>query len=336
MDLRADEQHAQRPDHSLPILPISSLGHDPFLEWPPPHTKVSGILSEVDGTAWHDWREEVFPPDPVCRLRPIELVVRANVYLEEHARSVSVLVDTGSRVPILFRKSLFPSHCLEKAVSPISLITADHAPMEGGIKGCSMIIALPVLCWSGEISKTLRCPPTWAFEAAIKSSDIILGYPFLRKYKLVVDCSVDSLRTIPLDPPRTPTSPRRTPTPPPTLVHPGRVPPPHTVSQPGGKSSPNVAPGSKMKAPEARTYVVPSSRPVRVPPRRPKSGRLVHSESPFRSPTPPRIFRFRNFCTLPSRFSAIGVGARPCAQRQHPQHCPQVSRLSAVWPLCWL
>ena len=56
-----------------------------------------------------------------------------------------------------------------------------------------------VKCPDSGIQKSVTCEPVWAYEAELHASDLILGYPFLQGFGMLVD-PVDnclSLRPVP-------------------------------------------------------------------------------------------------------------------------------------------
>ena len=156
-----------------------------------------GILLSVDKPAWQSWEEEFSSPDPAVFLRTVELVIDAEIRVGDFSTSASVLVDTGSRIPLLFRKGLIPFKFLEKAQTRINIVTADGTPMVGGTRGCKMEIILPISGMDGSSMEPVCCQALWGYESAIRGSDLILGYPFLKIFRLVVDCPSDCLKSMP-------------------------------------------------------------------------------------------------------------------------------------------
>ena len=157
----------------------------------------AGFIFPVDKPTWKSWEEENILPDPQFSCRQMELMVFATVSVGTFVCQGSVSVDTGCRVPLLFRKGLIPEECLEQAQRPIKISTADGTPMSGGNKGCIMWITIPVTNLDGTTTSDFHCEPFWGYEAAVESCDLVMGYPFLKKFRLVVDCPSDSLRRAP-------------------------------------------------------------------------------------------------------------------------------------------
>ena len=255
----------------------------------------SGFLFPVDRAAWKSWEEELISPDPTYFCRKLELVVSADIAVHPFHRQGSVLVDTGCRIPLLFRKGLIPDRFLESARRPITITTADGTPMLGGARGCKIQITLPVAGLDGSPEVEFRCEPYWGYEAAIRGCDIMLGYPYLKIFHLVVDCPSDTLKsaaiptsrtatlssTPPLVQPRN-TPPTPSPKPPTDVAHTGALQPPVPEPKEGqGECAcpPLVAPGSKAKAARPLVYGELSSHPVlRIPrrlPGRPEADRPV-------------------------------------------------------------
>jgi hypothetical protein len=134
-------------------------------------------------------------PDPVFFCRQMELMVQATIQVDNFSCRASVLVDTGCRIPLLFRKGLIPGDILEPARRPIRISTADGTPMKGGGRGCVLRIKLPVAGLDGSPVTEFCCEPAWGYEASVRTCDLILGYPFLKICQLVVDCPSDMLKS---------------------------------------------------------------------------------------------------------------------------------------------
>ena len=78
-----------------------------------------------------------------------------------------ILVDSGSRVPILFRQNFIQN--LVPAAHKIKMCTVSHHPLPGGDRGAVLSMALPISCpkSSGElVEKTFRLQD-WGYEGAI-------------------------------------------------------------------------------------------------------------------------------------------------------------------------
>ena len=197
--LWADVQCDSEPDQLQVTLPISLLSCEPITCRALPEKHLSGMLSKVDTGAWESWDEELSSPDPLMCLPTVELSVQAEIRLDNFRTSVSVLIDTGSRIPLLLRQNLIPDDYLIPAKRVIRILTADNSPMDGGDTGCNLMLLLPIL--PGKLNSRagyLRCHPVWGYVADVQGSDVVLGYPFLKFFSLVVDCPSDGLRCIPI------------------------------------------------------------------------------------------------------------------------------------------
>ena len=96
------------------------------------------MLSRVDSSAWESWDEDISSPEPLMSLPTIELNVQAEIRLDQSFTIMaSVLIDTGSRIPLLFRQHLIPDDYLVIARHEIRILTADSSPMLGGSTGCA-------------------------------------------------------------------------------------------------------------------------------------------------------------------------------------------------------
>jgi hypothetical protein len=175
----------------------------------------------------------------------------------------------------------------------------------------------------------VRCQALWGYEAAIQGSDLILGYPFLKIFRLVVDCPSDSLKSVPTPTPFSPQpSKKRPPTPTrllsPSPTHPTSVAYPGGESNPfppsageteGGSSPPLNPPGFKTKAAWPDVQSALSSRPDSQSPRR-APGRST-ADPPVTPPTtlylphsPPGISSSGMPVAVPATFPPpLGAGA---------------------------
>jgi len=227
-------------------------------------SNLPGELRPVGKSAFYSWELESRTPDPCLRIRHYDLVLSATIFVKDFKKDVQVLIDTGSRVPILFREKLIPREYLSKASQVLNLVTADSTPMGGGKQGCHLRLTLPFFTGRQGDPPEKHFGPFWGYESAIQGSDIILGYKFLAENRLIVDCPSDILRDSPFSnsgsSPTTFSSSRTfsrkvtvTPSPksPTHVNHRGgrKNPTPLTCRVQGvGSSSPIVSPGNKTKA----------------------------------------------------------------------------------------
>jgi hypothetical protein len=133
-DLWADEQCDLEPDQLQIALPISLLTSEAMQCRVVPMQHLPGILNRVDTDAWESWDEDFSCPDPLMRLPTVELSVQAEIRLHspDTAIKATVLIDTGSRIPLIFRRNLIPENFLCEATREIHILTADNSPMMGG------------------------------------------------------------------------------------------------------------------------------------------------------------------------------------------------------------
>ena len=115
---------------------------------------------------------------------------------------VNILVDTGCRIPYVFRNNLVPVNLLQSSHCPISIKTADGSVMEGGQRGCYATLVIPSSDAIGNQVYNV-CAPYWGYEANIGDVDVILGYPFLKSFQFTIQCVNDKLcrrlRSIPME-----------------------------------------------------------------------------------------------------------------------------------------
>ena len=118
-----------------------------------------------------------------------------------------VLIDTGCRVALLVRSGLISKW--KDASRPLSFTTASGAPMPGGLRGAMFHLTLSVQGEHGPFPA--RLTPVWGYEAALEGPDMIVGYPLLSLFGLMIDARANCLRlgdgstTIFKDPPPPPT-----------------------------------------------------------------------------------------------------------------------------------
>ena len=117
----ADDQWDSEPDLPQVPLPIALLDCYPTtdvvavavnLSKEETPISESGFIFPVDRLAWKSWEEEHISPDPVFYCRQLELVILATISVGTFSCQGSVLVDTGCRIPLLFRKGLIPEEHL--------------------------------------------------------------------------------------------------------------------------------------------------------------------------------------------------------------------------------
>ena len=100
-----------------------------------------------EGSPETDWDQMgVFKPlsgDPMEKLSA-ELVVDTHIKVGNPGLfvPVKILIDSGSRVPILFRRNLFQN--LTPARRPIKMCTATNSPLPGGSMGAVVSMTLPI------------------------------------------------------------------------------------------------------------------------------------------------------------------------------------------------
>ena len=93
---------------------------------------------------WSAWKDDLLQPQQDWRISPKELLLSAHMKSSAGIRQVTVLVDTGSRIPLVFRRGLVPSKVLKTASFPVKFKTADGNLMLGGTHGLLLELRLPV------------------------------------------------------------------------------------------------------------------------------------------------------------------------------------------------
>ena len=107
---------------------------------------------------------------------------------------VKGLADSGAECSIILGPGLIPPQLLSVAKCPLSLKGAQGVEIRGGSHGAVATISLSVV--EGRDPKVYEFPPTFVIEAEVGPIAII-GYAFLKRYCLAIDCSSDCLRPAP-------------------------------------------------------------------------------------------------------------------------------------------
>ena len=73
---------------------------------------------------------------------------------------------------------------------------ASGSPMSGGTRGASVRVCLPVMGTdeSCESLYQVTCSALWGIEITMPGLDMVIGYPFLSLFRLMVDPVSDCLR----------------------------------------------------------------------------------------------------------------------------------------------
>ena len=140
---------------------------------------------------WNSWQQSILRFQSDWRVDAKELVLDAYMKCRHGLYNVRVLVDTGAKIPLVFKHGLIPQDKLMKASFPVKFSTVDGQTMEGGKHGLLMELRLPV--WMQERHRVARTVPLFAYEANIHGVDMIMGYPFLKVFHLQVDTANDRL-----------------------------------------------------------------------------------------------------------------------------------------------
>ena len=134
-----------------------------------------------------DWRSDLY-----------ELVLKLEVQVGTTIRKVRCLFDSGARIPLTIRHGVFPEEKLKSARYPVQFCTVNGKPMRGGDSGLFASLRLPI-CVKGDMFIFVKTMALFAYTADLHDIDIIVGYPFLKAFNLLIDCAQDRLR-IGLDP----------------------------------------------------------------------------------------------------------------------------------------
>ena len=104
------------------------------------------------------------------------------------------LADSGAECTIILGQGIIPPTCLSLAVQPLQLKGAQGLGIPGGSHGAECCISMCVV--EGKCPKLYEFPPCFVHEADVGPIAIV-GYAFLKRYSLVIDCLHDCLRPAP-------------------------------------------------------------------------------------------------------------------------------------------
>ena len=79
-----------------------------------------------------------------------------------------------------------------KASKPLSFTTASGAPMAGGLRGANFKLSVSLMGENGPYPANLGL--VWGYEADLAGPDMIIGYPLLSRFGLMVDAGESCLR----------------------------------------------------------------------------------------------------------------------------------------------
>ena len=124
---------------------------------------------------WHAWREDILRKSQDWRISTKELVLDMIVRSAAGRQTVRVLVDTGAKIPLVFKHGLFLKGKLKQACFPVHFSTVDGQPMAGGTHGLFLEFELPL--WrQGRLINARTCS-LFAYEASIQGVDVIMDTP---------------------------------------------------------------------------------------------------------------------------------------------------------------
>jgi predicted aspartyl protease len=139
---------------------------------------------------WRKWKRKI--QKLLCRTStgPLSKSLVIPVMVEDVSgdkRQLSALIDTGAAVPVVVKKGLFDSKLLQGSICPVKFVTASGQELTGGTTGLKLQLKFSVRDTETGMAKNVSCEPIWAYEADLHATDLILGYPFLQGFGLIVD-----------------------------------------------------------------------------------------------------------------------------------------------------
>ena len=124
-----------------------------------------------------------------------ELIVPAHVQFlkcEGCDLQVSLLPDDGCKAFALAPFSLFRPGTLIPARRPLNLVAIEGSNVRGGTQGAVMNITVPGQDSSG-LEELVQCQRAFVYAPDVRGG-MVVGYPFLKAYRLCVDPVADCLR----------------------------------------------------------------------------------------------------------------------------------------------
>jgi hypothetical protein len=144
----AEDRWDSEPDLADVPLPISLSNCCPtasqLAKCSIPIPALAGILSHVGQNSMEKLGNRICFPRPEYFSYAVELIIHCQIRVGNFSTKASVLIDTGCRIPMLFRTGLIPQEYLERAQKTIAIVTADGTPMAGGTHGCKLEVVLPI------------------------------------------------------------------------------------------------------------------------------------------------------------------------------------------------
>ena len=129
----------------------------------PEQTLKSCKLSCDPKGIWEAWKEEVLHLQHDWRVSGRELLLQAHIRTINGIQNATILVDTGAKILLVFRRSLLPPNLLKVASFPVQFSMADGKPMQGGTHGLFMELRFPIRRQSQMIMA--RTVSLFAYEA---------------------------------------------------------------------------------------------------------------------------------------------------------------------------
>ena len=114
---------------------------------------------------WKAWKDDILRLKCDWRIAPMELKMLAKMRCSTGFKDVTILVDTGAKIPIAFRKGLLEPSALKKAQFRVHFSVENGQPMDGGTHGTYMELHIPVRC--EDRSFVVKTTPLFAYEANI-------------------------------------------------------------------------------------------------------------------------------------------------------------------------
>ena len=180
------------------LLPDGMVWTAPLCSLSTPVDKPAKLVKCDPTQMWAEWKVDIRRPQTDWRTSRRELIIKIETACSmsrmgrKTRQPALALIDSGARIPLAMRIGLFPKERLQKAQFPVAFTTADGSPMTGGTHGVFLGLCLPVRVDSGD-SKIIRTYPIFAYEAPLHGVDLIIGYPFLKAFDLVLDAVTDCL-----------------------------------------------------------------------------------------------------------------------------------------------
>ena len=130
------------------------------------------LISETHNY-WQDWKKKV----QKLKYQPLSgstaLLLNLTVVSVSGERKLRALVDTGSAMPLVVKKGIFPASDIQKAVWPVQFVTTSGDAMILGSTCLKLEISFSVAVPETDSVNIVLCERLLAYEANLCSTEVI-------------------------------------------------------------------------------------------------------------------------------------------------------------------